>query len=564
MTAPHSLEAVLEAALRYAADGYDVFPIRHGTKAPHRLVPGGFKDATAERAAIERWFQSAPDIDAIAAVPNSVRCAVIDIDTKADGFGRLAEYEACFGKLPETRTTLTPTGGEHRWFRLLQGVELQNHIGLFGQAGVDLIARSGYVLMPPSRHPAGGHYEEDAADAPIAELPNAWLRALSDPNATRAGAGAKPRGRHETLVARAVSLTKNGAAPENVSRRLHALNATFPEPKGRAEVDSIAEWTSGRIESDSPEMIELRRLVEYGNDAANAAHFAARCRGAAVYDATDHRWRLFTGKRWERDATGGIMRFAKATANELLRLATSIESEDARKAAVSYAIRLGGRRQLEAMIDLAKSELPALSGDFDADPHILNVANGTLDLRTGSLREHDPAEYLTKLAPVEYHEGATAPRWERFLDEIFLGRSDLIDYVHRLVGYALTADVSEHVLPIAYGLGANGKSVFVGALQKLLGDYALHADVSLFLARREHGATPELARLKGVRLVAASEMPEGGRLSENLIKSLTGGDRIAARHLYGEFFEFAPTRSSCSPRITSRSSGATTTVSGDA
>lgn len=303
----------------------------------------------------------------------------------------------------------------------------------------------------------------------------------------------------------------------------------------------LVKWPGRYLESDAAEIVELRRLVQFGNDASNAVHFASKCRGVVVYDATDGGWRVFDGRRWERDGTGGIMRLAKAVVSELLRLATLIESDDARKSAVTYAIRLGGRRQLEAMIELAKSELPAIAADFDADPFTLNVENGILDLRTGALRDHDPAAYLTKLAPVTYHASAAAPRWERFLAEIFLGRADLICYVQRLVGYMLTADVSEHALPIAYGLGANGKSVFVGTLQKLLGDYALHADVSLFLARREHGATPELARLKGVRLVAASEMPEGGRLSENLIKSLTGGDRIAARELYGRFFEFTPT-----------------------
>src|SRR5262249_35239009 len=156
-------------------------------------------------------------------------------------------------------------------------------------------------------------------------------------------------------------------------------------------------------------------------------------------------------------------------------------------------------------------------------------------------------DLITRTSPTEYHADATCPRWERFIDSIFPGEDgepdrQLIEFVQRLLGYALTGSVSEQVLPIFWGSGANGKSTLLGTVMSVMGDaYAMRANPTLLMqtGRSEHAT--ELAQLFGMRLVVASESEEGARLKESLVKDLTGGDRIRARRMREDFWEFAPT-----------------------
>jgi putative DNA primase/helicase len=179
---------------------------------------------------------------------------------------------------------------------------------------------------------------------------------------------------------------------------------------------------------------------------------------------------------------------------------------------------------------------------LDRDSWLLNCPNGTVELKTGKLREHRREDYITKLCPAVFMPDAKAPTWLAFLENIFEENSDLIGFVQRLCGYCLTGDVSEQVLPIFYGVGANGKSTFVNAILNMLGvDYSIKAPQD-FLVRKKQDAHPtEIADLFGKRLIAAVETDEGRRLAESLVKELTGGDRIRARRMREDFWEFAPT-----------------------
>jgi putative DNA primase/helicase len=147
---------------------------------------------------------------------------------------------------------------------------------------------------------------------------------------------------------------------------------------------------------------------------------------------------------------------------------------------------------------------------------------------------------LTKLVPVRYDPMATCPRWDAFLDQIMAGNQALIAYLQRAVGYALTGDTREQVLFLLYGTGANGKSTFLEVLRSLFSAYAAQADFATFLTRSYDTVRNDLARLTGARFVTAIEAGSGRHLDEVLIKQLTGGDRVTARYLYQEFFEFQP------------------------
>lgn len=236
------------------------------------------------------------------------------------------------------------------------------------------------------------------------------------------------------------------------------------------------------------------------------------------YVRETRRWLVFGGDRWRADVTGDAERAAKDTARGLLEAAARIEDPEQRERAAKEAVRALAEPRIRAMLTLAETEpgIATAVAELDRDPFLLDCQNGTLDLRTGGeLRDHDPADLITRGTDVAYDPTAAAPRWQRFLAEVFDGDDELIAFFQRLVGYALTGDTREHVLAVLHGTGANGKSTAVEVLKLLLGDLAATAAFDTFArAKGDHGPRNDLARLRGARLVTASESGEGRRLDE--------------------------------------------------
>jgi putative DNA primase/helicase len=194
------------------------------------------------------------------------------------------------------------------------------------------------------------------------------------------------------------------------------------------------------------------------------------------------------------------------------------------------------------MVAMAKDDLAVGPEELDTDPWLFNVENGTVDLRTGEIREHRKEDFITKLAPVAFDPDAACPRWRAFLETTFAGDAELIGYMQRLVGYCLTGATEEHILPFLHGNGANGKSTFCETVLKLMGpDYAMKAAPDLLMARRGEAHPTDRADLFGKRFVACIETEEGRRMAEALVKELTGGDRVRARRMREDFWEFTPT-----------------------
>lgn len=254
-------------------------------------------------------------------------------------------------------------------------------------------------------------------------------------------------------------------------------------------------------------------------------------------------WLSWDGKRWNLDDTGAVERRAKDTVRSMYHRLADIENREDARSLFKWAQKSESSGAARSMLSLAESEpgIPVRPGDLDLDPWLLNVANGTLDLRTGKLRPHRRADYFTKLSPVAYDPDAQCPQWLRFLGHTFAGDAELIEFVRRAIGYSLTGLTREQCLFLCHGPGRNGKSTFLKTVAAVLGeDYAQQAPAETLLTRDNRGATNDIARLRGARLVTAVETPEGRRLDENLAKQLTGGDKITARELYKEFFEFTP------------------------
>lgn len=278
-------------------------------------------------------------------------------------------------------------------------------------------------------------------------------------------------------------------------------------------------------------------------DLGNARRLVARHGRNIRYSHPESRWYVWNGRVWEPDDTAAIFRLAKATVGTIYGEAAGIADDDERKAIAKHAFRSENHSRLQAMISLAASEpgVPILREQFDRDPWLLTVANGTLDLRTGTLREHRREDFMTKHVPIRYDEKATAPRWERFLLEIVDGRIALTEFLRRMVGYCLTGLTTEQVMFILWGTGSNGKSVFLDILRELLAPLAVATEPDLLMSRRNDAHPTGIAALWGARVAIAVETGEGRRLNETLVKWLTGGDKLTARFMRQDFFEFAPT-----------------------
>jgi putative DNA primase/helicase len=268
-------------------------------------------------------------------------------------------------------------------------------------------------------------------------------------------------------------------------------------------------------------------------------------------------WLVFDGRRWAEDATAEAVRRVKETQGSLYQCAAgkltelrqaSDHAERASQVAkltklLKHCLKWEDARDVGRCLQLAASEpgIPIVPNQLDADPFALNCLNGTLDLRTGVLRKQRREDYLTKLCPIEYRADASCHLWEKFLRRILADNAGLIAYLRRVIGYSLTGDVREQALWFLHGTGANGKSTFLVTILAMMGDYGMQAVSDLLLAKNHESHPTERADLFGRRLVATIEVDEGKRMAEALMKQLTGGDKVRARRMRQDFFEFPPT-----------------------
>jgi len=283
-------------------------------------------------------------------------------------------------------------------------------------------------------------------------------------------------------------------------------------------------------------------FVEHCTDVGNARRFALHHGERLRYVDALGGWHVYDGRRWQRDDTGEVFRLWEETGRAIYQEAALAGTRDEREALAAWARKSESRARVEAAIALARYQpsIAARAADFDKNPWLLNLLNGTLDLQADTLRAHRREDLITKLAPVTFDPSATAPTFEAMVNRIFDNRIALIAFVQRFVGHALTGLTTEQVLLLLHGIGANGKTTFVELIRALLGDYAQTADFGTFLAHDQVTVRNDLARLVGARLVSAVEMSRGGRLDESVVKQVTGGDMITARFLFREHFEFRP------------------------
>jgi putative DNA primase/helicase len=253
------------------------------------------------------------------------------------------------------------------------------------------------------------------------------------------------------------------------------------------------------------------------------------------------RWLVWDGRRWALDATGQAPRWMKVIARRLTNGALAIEGESERKAAMNLARRAESSAAVRGALTLASTEasIVVTPDDLDADPFLLNCTNGTLDLRTGQLHPHEPGDLLTKMTRAAHDPGAKGAEWEKFLARVQTD-PQMRAYLARLTGQGLEGRTAAHILPIFNGVGANGKTTYIGAVDAALGDYSDAADPELLVARTFDAHPTGVADLFGLRLAILHETDKGRRLAEATVKRLTGGDRLKARRMRENFWSFEP------------------------
>ncbi|WP_044796180.1 phage/plasmid primase, P4 family [Bacillus cereus] len=292
------------------------------------------------------------------------------------------------------------------------------------------------------------------------------------------------------------------------------------------------EFSFDFINEDAVEVVEDKpkkkfRLTELGNAERIAYEY-----GHVIKYVSDIGWYIWDGKRWKLDTKKEIERITAKVLRSLYKSEDELETKWARMCE-RRNIRMNSIKDLMPLV-------PGEREEFDKYKYLFNVENGIVDLKTGKLQQHDRELGLTKITNVSFDENAKCPTWLAFLDQIFLGDQDLVEYMQRLIGYSLTGDISEQIMMFLVGGGSNGKSTFINTIKDLLGEYGKQAKSDTFIKKKDTGANNDIARLVGARFVSAIESEEGEKLSESFVKQITGGEPVLARFLRQEYFEFVP------------------------
>ena len=297
--------------------------------------------------------------------------------------------------------------------------------------------------------------------------------------------------------------------------------ATFLTHGPRLQMHDVADDIDPVVSSDES---------VWGTEDALALSFTRRYHRDWRYVAAWGRWLVWDGQRWRTEETLAATDLIRSVCRQ-----TAVRADNPKVAAkLASASTVGGVERLAR----ADRRHAATTDEWDADPWLLNTPGGVVDLKTGRMRPHERADRMTKITTAT--PSGDCPTWKQFIDEVTGGDKELQAYLQRMVGYALTGSTQEHALFFLYGTGANGKSVFVNTLATILGDYATNAPMDTFMETRTDRHPTDMAGLRGARFVAAIETEQGKRWAESKLKNLTGGDKIAARFMRQDFFEFFP------------------------
>lgn len=299
------------------------------------------------------------------------------------------------------------------------------------------------------------------------------------------------------------------------------------------------------INFDTGEILEPKTYPNRSwDDTGNADRFMDRFGDLIRYSYIDKKFIVYHENVWQKDDKGKVRTLVDATVedmkNEKIEMSADLDPEEVEKAWQKHIKSSRNNTKKKAMVDELKHRVAVMPSEFDADDMLLNVENGYLDLASGELHPHDISKMFSRKTGYEYTDKMDAPIWQRFLEDIFDNDYELIRYIQKAIGYSMTGSTKEQVMFVLFGNGRNGKSVFVETISEILGTYSRNIRADSLMVKQQSGVNNDIAALDGSRFITSSEPNEGFRFDEGLIKQLTGGDKITARFLYGEDFDFHP------------------------
>jgi putative DNA primase/helicase len=576
-----SLSALPQQISKAALYGWKLFPVRRDTKQPF----AGFKwreHATNNVQQLEQWATQYLDCNWAMATGQASGVFIVDLDGP-DGNAWAKAID-----LPYSLTVSTGKGF-HVYFLIPSGASVKNSAGKVAP-GVDIRGDGGYVVIPPSIHSSGKPYEYLNAVSPVV-APD-WLIQLviapEQPSAPQPPQEARPpatdaekafgvnimkkacaefaaiipgEGKRNAgavkLAYTVAGVVAAGWIEHNVaqaaigevtelyrsqdSSAVNTLNSGWSDgllkPLPPLPIDTVAEevrqngFTINGQASFAPASLPDNKMadcIEYHQFALETGFHLAHGENLR-YTAEWNKWHRWNGQRWQTCEVTRIYDMARKICKQA--------SIDAPQSAAKYSTAAS----VAAVEVLARAnpKHSATVTQWDENRLLLNTQNGCLDLEHQTYRASQREDYCTKLTAAAV-EDRQPTRWLQFLARCTNNDQQFIDYLQRVCGYFLTGSTEEHAMFFVYGTGGNGKSVFLNTIAGILGDYAKAASMSTFIASKTDQHPTDLAALMGARLVIASEVDQGRSWDEAKVKALTGGDRITARFMRQDFFEFQP------------------------
>ena len=595
---------MLTAALGYARCGWSIFPLQAGTKGRDannqstHFLSNGHNGASCDETIVRDWWTQWPDANIGL---NLAASGLVAID--ADTYKPECAWNAYLrGRvLPDTVTQRSARGGSHFVFKsqdgarypgkLCDGVDVKHRgyillapstfegapyaLETSGEPALapDWLAAPVPAALNPSDRVAidAGCHNRTSSTSEVEDLlqyldPDssgygAWievLQALHDhfggsnqglalaDNWSCKGAKYKPG---EVTAKWRGFIAGGGVTLKTIAMRARQNGADLSAIAQRHGSDQIAPISRQPVEDNTPDLSHDHLALDLG-----ARSWDANARHVALWG----KWLFWTGSHWKcddklehlsriraylRERAGDVASWAGRKADVLENEHDKKGAEKVRTWARDQARSLRSNATVTSVANLVRANPASATAHeaFDADRYLLGTPGGTVDLRSGQLRparRQDMISRRTTCAPAP--PGSLPERWMTFLDEIFEGDQETIAFLQRAAGYALTGATDEHKLLFLHGSGRNGKSVFLNTLLDIWADYGRRVAATTFLHSQTERHPTDIAGLQGARLAIASELPRGKTWDEATIKDLTGGDRLTARYMRQDFFEFTP------------------------
>ncbi len=551
----------------YIREGLAPIPIPRGEKEP---VLKGWPQLRIQEEEVPRYWNDSQNVGILTGAPSG---GLVDVDLDCPEAVAVADV-----LLPRTGRVHGRPGNpsSHRWYIADPIPRTTKLKDADGSTLVEIRSTGVQTIVPPSVHPSGEEIRWEWEDGPGRVEGDALLHAVQQVAAVALLAQHWPRkGRHDASLALAGALLRAGWSQDQVKAFVRAICQAAGdeevEDRIRAVQDTAQRLQAGERVTGLPTLVEImgegvvKRLRDWVA-VADAGPEAAPLDGQEDFSDTGNADRLVKlhGDRlryvpawgdflvWSQDAGHWIVdqrdvyvrELAKDVGRNLKKQATAETDADRARRVFNFSVRSLNSGGISGMVDLARGVegIPLDHEAMDADGWLLGVANGVMDMREGRLRAADPRDLITLQCPVAWNEDAVAPRWEQAMREWFPD-PEVRAYVQRVAGAALVGIQRDHVLIIHYGTGRNGKGTYTRAIFRALGPYASIVHLSLLVEQRHREHDTVRAALFRKRLAVASETQRRVKLDEASVKNLTGGDRITARRMREDPWEFDPSHS---------------------